>query len=161
MKKNILICCLLLVTFSVASATDYNSQRPQEQERLFSSPVIERDIVRVQELITHDKLRWMFGNCLPNTLDTTVHFRLDDAGLPETFVYTGDIAAMWLRDSGAQVWPYLRYVGEDDHLRQMIEGVIRMQLKQINLDPFANAFLDGPIMSKWAESDETQMLPGV
>lgn len=161
MKKNILICCLLLVTFSVASATGYKSQRPKEQERLFSSPVIERDIVRVQELITHDKLRWMFGNCLPNTLDTTVHFRLDDAGLPETFVYTGDIAAMWLRDSGAQVWPYLRYVGEDDHLRQMIEGVIRMQLKQINLDPFANAFLDGPIMSKWAESDETQMLPGV
>ncbi|MDO5016778.1 MAG: glycoside hydrolase family 125 protein [Porphyromonas sp.] len=152
---------LALTLFACSAyATDYKSQRPTEDQRLFTSPTVERDIVRVQELLTHDKLRWMFGNCMPNTLDTTVHYRLDADGKPETFVYTGDIAAMWLRDSGAQVWPYLRYAHQDAKIRKMLEGVIRMQFKQINLDPYANAFLDGPIESHW-KTDETLMLPGV
>ena len=42
----------------------------------------------------------MFTNCFPNTIDTTVHFRKGEDGKPDTFVYTGDIHAMWLRDSG-------------------------------------------------------------
>lgn len=144
----------------VASAGQYKSQRPKVADRLFTSTAVEGDIVRLQKLITHEKLSWMVGNCLPNTLDTTVHYRLDNEGKPETFVYTGDIAAMWLRDSGAQVWPYLRYANRDAKVRKMLEGVIRMQLKQIILDPYANAFLDGPIESNW-KSDNTLMLPGV
>lgn len=96
------------------SAGDFVCQRPPLEERLFTSQAVEADIVRVQGLLTHLKLRWMFGNSPPNTIDTTVHFRLDEEGKPETFfVYTGDIAAMWLRDSGAQVWPYSRYANSD------------------------------------------------
>ena len=38
------------------------------------------------------------------------------------FVVTGDIPAMWLRDSSAQVWPYLMYANEDERLRKMIRG---------------------------------------
>ena len=41
----------------------------------------------------------MFENCFPNTLETTVHYRTTDGKL-DTFVYTGDIHAMWLRDFG-------------------------------------------------------------
>lgn len=158
--RKLLLGITLGAMVSVAWAGDFQSQRPSLSQRLFTSTVIEDDIIRLQTLITHEKLSWMVGNCLPNTLDTTVHFRLDTEGKPETFVYTGDIAAMWLRDSGAQVWPYIRYANRDAKVKQMLEGVIRLQLKQIILAPYANAFLDGPIESHW-KSDNTLMLPGV
>lgn len=158
--RKVLLGIALGAMAMVALAGDFQSKRPKLSDRLFSSAVVEADIVRLQNLITHEKLSWMVGNCLPNTLDTTVHYRLDAEGKPETFVFTGDIAAMWLRDSGAQVWPYLRYAHSDAKVRSMLEGVIRMQLKQIILDPFANAFLDGPKESHW-KSDNTLMLPGV
>lgn len=141
-------------------ATQYRSKRPQVADRMFRSEAVEQAIREVESLLTHPKLRWMFGNCFPNTLDTTVHFRLDEQAEPETFVYTGDIAAMWLRDSSAQVFPYVRYADEDPALAQMLKGVIRCQMKQILLDPYANAFLDGPLDSSWAE-DLTEMRPGV
>lgn len=54
-------------------------------------------------MLKNPYLVWMFENCFPNTLDTTAHLRYVD-GKPDTFVYTGDIHAMWLRNSGAQVW---------------------------------------------------------
>ena len=122
----------------------YVSGRPAPADRLFRSEAVERKIAEVEALLTNPKLRWMFVNCFPNTLDTTVHYREDEDGTPRTFVYTGDIHAMWLRDSGAQVWPYVRLAGEDEHLRRMIAGVIRTQFSLINIDPYANAFNDGP-----------------
>ena len=79
-----------------------------EKQRLFRSTAVEKEIARVQKLLKNRKLSWMFANCFPNTLDTTVHFRKGSDGKPDTFVYTGDIHAMWLRDSGAQVWPYVQ-----------------------------------------------------
>lgn len=138
----------------------YISKRPPIDERLFRSNAVERTIKDVTSKLTNRKLKWMFANCFPNTLDTTVHFRHDEDGNPETFVYTGDIAAMWLRDSGAQVWPYLQLIDKDSALRQMIVGTIRQQLKLILRDPYANAFLDGLQESEF-KSDWTTMLPGV
>lgn len=70
----------------------------------------------------------MFENCFPNTLDTTVHYRVKD-GQDDTFVYTGDIHVMWLRDSGAQVWPYLQLAGADPALKKMLRGTVLRQLK--------------------------------
>ena len=61
----------------------------------------------------------MFEQCLPNTLDTTVHYREDKKGKPGTFIATGDISAMWLRDSTNQVWPYLEFIEKDEDLRKM------------------------------------------
>ena len=101
---------------------------------------------------------WMFANCFPNTLDTTVHFGKDEDGNWRTFVYTGDIHAMWLRDSGAQVWPYVRFAKEDEHLRNLLAGVINCQFSLICHDPYANAYNDGPTGSEW-ESDFTEMNP--
>ena len=72
--------------------------RPEISNRLFRSNAVEKEILRVQKLLKNAKLAWMFTNCFPNTLDTTVHFRKGSDGKPDTFVYTGDIHAMWLRD---------------------------------------------------------------
>jgi meiotically up-regulated gene 157 (Mug157) protein len=69
----------------------------------------------------------------------------------DTFVYTGDIHAMWLRDSGAQVWPYVRYAGHDTKLKDMLAGVINRQFICLTIDPYANAFNDGAVEnSRWA-----------
>lgn len=122
----------------------YADQRPAESVRLFKSEAVEGEIARVCGLLTNERLSWMFANCFPNTLDTTVHYREEDEGRPDTYVYTGDIPAMWLRDSGAQVWPYVQLCKNDPALQKMIAGTIRRQMKLINIDPYANAFNDGP-----------------
>ncbi len=133
------------------------TNRPAAADRLFASQAVEKEIARVKALLTNAKLRWMFENCFPNTLDTTVHYRKLN-GKDDTFVYTGDIHAMWLRDSGAQVWPYVQLANQDEHLKSMLAGVIRRQFMCINIDPYANAFNDGPKGGEWM-SDITKMKP--
>ena len=55
------------------------------------------------------------------------------------FLITGDIPAMWLRDSAAQVMPLVR-IGAGPHAEQFAIAVLRRQLDYILLDPYANAF---------------------
>ncbi|MBB4037279.1 hypothetical protein GGR21_003196 [Dysgonomonas hofstadii] len=139
---------------------DYVSKRPAKEKRLFRSEAIEKELNRIKALLHNPKLRWMFENCFPNTLDTTVRFAKKN-GKPDTSVYTGDIHAMWLRDSGAQVWPYVRLANEDPGLKEMLAGVILRQFSSINLDPYANAFYtDTNQVGHW-KSDITKMKPGV
>jgi len=82
------------------------SQRPPAGERKFTSDAVEAKIQEVKKSIADPQIAWLFENCYPNTLDTTVTVGEADGKL-DTFVITGDIRAMWLRDSTGQVMPYL------------------------------------------------------
>ncbi len=147
--------------FSLAAGgADFPVVRVAEKDRNFTSPAVEKAIQTVSQSKINPELAWLFGNCFPNTLDTTVDFSTAN-GKPDTYVITGDIDAMWLRDSTAQVTPYLSLIKTDDKLRQLIAGVINRQVQCIRKDPYANAFYkDASKVSEWKD-DVTDMQPGL
>ncbi len=144
--------------YSVLAQTRFKSVRPVQAERRFVSEAVEAKISEVKRAIADPELAWLFENCFPNTLDTTVTFGTRDQR-PDTFVITGDIKAMWLRDSTAQITPYLPLARADKKLNELIAGVINRQTLCILIDRYANAFDFGAKACPWGVNDKPPLKP--
>ncbi|MGN5955956.1 glycoside hydrolase family 125 protein [Sphingobacterium lactis] len=140
--------------------TEFPTVRVPLKDRHFNSKAVEDMIKEFQKNVADKELGWLFNNCLPNTLDTTIYDETK-GNRKLTYVITGDIDAMWLRDSSAQVWPYLPIMKKDPKLKDLILGLINKQSECINIDPYANAFYNDPTKKGEWFSDHTAMKPGI
>ena len=93
---------------------------------------------RLERLSKWPHLEKMYKNAFLSTLTTTTKILPDGT----TYVFTGDIPAMWLRDSSAQVRHYIHLINEDKEMKRLISGLIERQFMYINYDPYANAFIE-------------------
>ncbi|PPQ49011.1 metal-independent alpha-mannosidase [Paenibacillus peoriae] len=137
-----------------------------EQFRLPKIPMPDLDLPQAvqdvlkeaeQALAHRQKLLKLFKNCFPNSLETTTKI-MDDG---TTFLITGDIPALWLRDSVEQVIHYVPLAREDPALQRIIGGLIKRHIHYVLIDPYANAFNETANDWHWNASDETEMSPWV
>jgi meiotically up-regulated gene 157 (Mug157) protein len=97
-------------------------------------------IQKLGPLFKDPDMATLFSNTLPNTLDTTVLYQTGDS---DSFIITGDIEALWLRDSMNQMLPYLPYMTEESDggaLMSLSRGLIKRQANCLSIDSFANAY---------------------
>ncbi|KAK0704159.1 hypothetical protein B0T21DRAFT_378065 [Apiosordaria backusii] len=148
-------------------------QRPPPKCRTFTLPEVEDTITSMKQIIKDPDLFRLFENCFPNTLDTAIawkglswknatNYLPIDLSNPQpahpppessqeeeelTFITTGDIPALWLRDSAHQLTSYsplLKPSNSSSSLASLYRGLINLQARYIFTAPHCNAFLAPP-----------------
>jgi meiotically up-regulated gene 157 (Mug157) protein len=118
-------------------------QRPDPSCRTLILPEVEATINNTLSKIADPDLQRLFENTFPNTLDTAIRWRGTAAGSDEelAFIITGDINAMWLRDSANQMQSYLPLLtSANSTLASLFRGVINLQARYIIRNPYCNSF---------------------
>lgn len=122
-------------------------RRPDAWTRSYAAPAVDEAIATLQPRFKDKNLATLWANALPNALDSTVvhdQSGSSEVGPYDTFIVTGDIDAMWQRDSTNQAKPYLRFLGgqkgNDTSLTDFFRGLIARQAHNTLLDPYANSF---------------------
>ena len=92
-NTSLLASGLMVGSVSRAAEAGFPLVRTPEAKRKFKSRAVERLIETLKPRMGNKELAWMFENCFPNALDTTVDFQVAD-GRPDTFVVAGDVDAM-------------------------------------------------------------------
>ncbi|MET7290755.1 glycoside hydrolase family 125 protein [Streptomyces griseoloalbus] len=98
-------------------------------------PIVQQAVRRLDDL-GDPRFGRTLVRCLDDTLARTIRPMPDGTA----FVVTGDIPAMWLRDSSTQMMPYLALLQDNRALQELLLAVLRRQFQQIARDPYANAF---------------------